>query len=335
VFRPTLKPKRKPEKTSNSVKIRSSLHFGPVRKGRNAFFPETHFFRRLDLAVLMLKIMKKQTNVEMLKQIYAKTMTQAILNDRYQEASNDNFIQAFQDLLDEVDEVQAGDGVSGADDMGLEDLLKEAAKKPISESVIVPNYESLFDSETNHAYGGVEEGVGDGAAAVDGTDTSDSKDEAVNGGDSTEKDKKITKLKEKIASLSAACPTNVKNPNFLRWGRISAVAKVIFKHCIPLVYMSQNIIDMEKKKGGSANPSYIQIVATKLLELMISKEADPSHDSTTHYTSLKWIVAFGDAFFDANMEWVKRHDPVFGARSYGHISRLVPEHLFVMHKQLE
>jgi hypothetical protein len=35
------------------------------------------------------------------------------------------------------------------------------------------------------------------------------------------------------------------------------------------------------------------------------------------------------------MEWVKRHDPVFGAGSYGHISRLIPEHLFLMHKQFE
>jgi hypothetical protein len=49
-------------------------------------------FQMCYLAVLMLKIMKKQTNVETLKQIYAKMMTQAILNDRYREASNDNFI---------------------------------------------------------------------------------------------------------------------------------------------------------------------------------------------------------------------------------------------------
>ncbi len=92
--------------------------------------------------------------------------------------------------------------------------------------------------------------------------------------------------------------------------------------------MAQNIV--EKEKSGS----YLHVVASKLVELMSSK-ADPTQDSPTHYTSLRWIVAFGDAFFDANMEWVKRHDPVFGAGSYGHISRLVPEHLFIMHKQLE
>jgi hypothetical protein len=103
---------------------------------------------------------------------------------------------------------------------------------------------------------------------------------------------------------------------------------VVIKHWIPFLFMAQNIV--EKEKSGS----YLHVVASKLVELMSSK-ADPTQDSPTHYTSLRWIVAFGDAFFDANMEWVKRHDPVFGAGSYGHISRVVPEHLFIMHKQLE
>ena len=31
----------------------------------------------------------------------------------------------------------------------------------------------------------------------------------------------------------------------------------------------------------------------------------------------------------------KKNDPVFGPGSYGHIYHLVPEHLFVMEKQLE
>jgi hypothetical protein len=95
--------------------------------------------------------------------------------------------------------------------------------------------------------------------------------------------------------------------------------------------MAQNIVAIEKEKKYN---SYLQIIATRLLDLMASK-ADPNQKSPTHYTSLRWLVAFGDAFFDGNMEWLKRHDPVFGAGSYGHISRLVPEHLFVMYKQFE
>jgi hypothetical protein len=67
----------------------------------------------------------------------------------------------------------------------------------------------------------------------------------------------------------------------------------------------------------------------------MSSRADPNQKSPTHYTALRWVVAFGDSFFDHHMEWVKRNDPVFGPGSYGHISRLVPEHLFVMHKQFE
>jgi hypothetical protein len=70
-------------------------------------------------------------------------------------------------------------------------------------------------------------------------------------------------------------------------------------------------------------------MAQNIVDVM-SANAEPSQASPTHYTSLKWLVAFGDAFFDANMEWVKRHDPLFGAGS-----RLVPEHLFAMHKQFE
>jgi hypothetical protein len=92
--------------------------------------------------------------------------------------------------------------------------------------------------------------------------------------------------------------------------------------------MAQNVVDVEK------NGSYLQVITSKLHELMCTK-ANPGQASPTHYTSLKWVVAFGGAFFDANIEWVKRHDPIFGAGSCGHISLLVLEHLIVMHKQFE
>jgi hypothetical protein len=148
---------------------------------------------------------------------------------------------------------------------------------------------------------------------------------------STANAQKIAKLQKKIADLSSDCPTNVKDPTFSRWRTISAVAKVVLKQWIPLLFMAKNMCAVDKYKEKN---KYLNIVATKLVELMTSK-ADPEQDSPMHYTSLRWIVAFGDAFYDANMEWVKRHDPVFGPGSYRHISCLVPEHLFVMHKQLE
>jgi hypothetical protein len=64
-------------------------------------------------------------------------------------------------------------------------------------------------------------------------------------------------------------------------------------------------------------------------------KADPNQESLIHYTSLQWIVAFGNSFFDAHMDWVKHSDPVFGAGSYGHISSIIPEHFFLMHKEFE
>jgi hypothetical protein len=38
--------------------------------------------------------------------------------------------------------------------------------------------------------------------------------------------------------------------------------------------------------------------------------------------------------YDANLDWVKKNDPDFGPGSYGHITRLVLEHLYVMQKQI-
>eukprot|EP00956_Cyclotella_meneghiniana_P017275 scaffold27981_cov37-Cyclotella_meneghiniana.AAC.6 len=92
--------------------------------------------------------------------------------------------------------------------------------------------------------------------------------------------------------------------------------------------MAQNIRETEK-----AN-SYLHTITSKLIELMSAK-AHPDDDTPTHYASLQWIVAFGEAFFDANMDWAKTNDLIFGPGSYGHITRLVPEHLFMMKKQFD
>jgi hypothetical protein len=131
----------------------------------------------------------------------------------------------------------------------------------------------------------------------------------------------------RIDELLGGCPKDVKEPNFGRWGTVSAVAKVVLKHWLPIFYIAQNV-QIDEKNG-----SYLHIIATKLMELMSSK-ADPEQESPTHYTSLQWIVGFGDAMHDANLDWVKKNDPDFGAGSYGHITRLVPEHLYVIQKQI-
>jgi hypothetical protein len=132
----------------------------------------------------------------------------------------------------------------------------------------------------------------------------------------------------RIDELLGGCPKDVKEPNFGRWGTVSAVANVVLKHWLPIFYIAQNV-QIDEKNG-----SYLHIIATKLMELMSSK-ADPEQESPTHYTSLQWIVGFGDAMYDANLDWVKKNYPDFGAGSYGHITRLVPEHLYVMQKQID
>jgi hypothetical protein len=65
---------------------------------------------------------------------------------------------------------------------------------------------------------------------------------------STANAQKIAKLQKKIADLSSDCPTNVKDPTFSRWGTISAVAKVVLKHWIPLLFMAKNICAVDKYK---------------------------------------------------------------------------------------
>jgi hypothetical protein len=69
-----------------------------------------------------------------------------------------------------------------------------------------------------------------------------------------------------------------------------------------------------------------------MLQVMDVK-ADKKTKTPTHYVSLLWFNAFCDQFFDEHMDWMKRNDPIFGAGSYGNITRLVPKHLHIFFKQ--
>jgi hypothetical protein len=61
----------------------------------------------------------------------------------------------------------------------------------------------------------------------------------------------------------------------------------------------------------------------------------PNQKNPTHYVSLLFFHGFCEYFFDPHMEWFKRNDPVFGDGSYGQISHLVPEHLYIFFQQLD
>jgi hypothetical protein len=82
-----------------------------------------------------------------------------------------------------------------------------------------------------------------------------------------------------------------------------------------------NLLHGTKQFAPSKKNSYLHTIATNLMQLMTAR-ADPNQTSPTHYTSLRFIVGFGDYMFDNSMEWAKRHDPAFGANSYGNITRL-------------
>jgi hypothetical protein len=207
-------------------------------------------------------------------------------------------------------------------DLGIEELLTSSNNNETP----IPNYLGLFDEDNSDT------------TAADTSTTSPSQTKNITATPSTASTAESTNASitthdspsnaSAIKKLSYNCPTNMKEPNFSRWGTIAAVSKIVLEHWVPLAFMAQNIMSVEK------NGSSLHVIASRLLDLMSSK-ADPNQQSPTHYTSLRWLVAFGNSFFDDHMEWAKRHDPVFGAGSYGHISRLVPEHLFVMHEQFE
>eukprot|EP00956_Cyclotella_meneghiniana_P013076 scaffold18726_cov48-Cyclotella_meneghiniana.AAC.2 len=131
-----------------------------------------------------------------------------------------------------------------------------------------------------------------------------------------------------IQQLLNGCPTNIKEPNFGRWGTITAVARVVKKHWLPLFYIAKNVKATEK--AGC----YLHTIATNLINLMNSR-SDPQQKTPTHYASLLWIVGFADYMLYDHMEWVKMNDPRFGPGSYGNISRLVPTHLYLHKEQLD
>jgi hypothetical protein len=225
-------------------------------------------FQLCYLDILLLNAIKKDASIKNLKEYYSITMTSLLEDETDQAAVKENFIQAFDKLMNIVQE--SGD-------------------------VIISN-DSMSASQQSRS-----------ATATNATTTEESL---------TDAERKEAAEKQVMEDLAAMCLTNIKEPNFGRWGTISYVAKIVLYHWLPLFYMAQNVQDTEK------NGCYLHVIATKLVELMSSK-ADPKQPTPTHYTSLQWIVGFGEAMFEGNMEWAKRNDHIFGDGSYRHIARLL------------
>ena len=60
-------------------------------------------FQMCYLAILLLKTVKKQADLDALKSYYNITMTQLMDNQQYRSAAKSNFIQAFDKLMEVVD----------------------------------------------------------------------------------------------------------------------------------------------------------------------------------------------------------------------------------------
>lgn len=133
---------------------------------------------------------------------------------------------------------------------------------------------------------------------------------------------------ERLAMFVSGCPVGTALPNFGRWGTVSKAAQVVVKHWIAIHFMAITI------KAAEKSESYLYKIANSLLDLMNAR-VNTEQKNPTHYVSLLWFNGFCGHFFDRHMEWFKRDDPVFGEGSYGQISRLVPEHLFIFFKELK
>jgi len=165
-----------------NLSYESACKNGLGDQGMNKYTP----FQMCYLAILMLKTVKKQADLDTLKSYYDITMTQLMQNDQYRGAAKSNFIQAFDELMEVVDE--SGDDVTGdelADDLQIERLLLKL-------------------------------------------------------------------------------PTNIKEPNFGRWGTVSAAAKVVLQNWTQIYFMAETIKKAEKSE------SYLYKIANSLLELISS-----------------------------------------------------------------
>jgi hypothetical protein len=159
-------------------------------------------FQMIYLAILLIKTIKQQTNIETLKKIYATSMMQAMTDDRYIAGAKKNLIQAFDELLDDIDVDEAENG-------------------------------AWNDEAENDANASINAGTNSANDSTDSTESSTDLPDA-------------SKLQQLAKKLSSKCPTNQADPNFGRWGTISAAAHTVLEHYVPLFYMAQNTAIIEK-----------------------------------------------------------------------------------------
>jgi hypothetical protein len=181
-------------------------------------------FQMVYLAVLMMKTLKKNTDLNTLKSIYANAMTKALTDQKYKDAAGKNFMQAFDELMDEMDlqeDENAGFTEELERDLQIDELLGSEA---VEQEIQQPNYLNLFSSR-------------DDATAEETTaETTTTKS-------TTTSTNKHTPVEKAAAKL----PTNMPVANFCRWGTISKCSRVVLEHWLPIANIAQTVQTIEKR----------------------------------------------------------------------------------------
>lgn len=136
-------------------------------------------FQMCYLAILFLKTVKKQSNGATLKSIYQTTMHKVLQDEKYVASAKESFIQAWNDLLAEVEAMELADDIEPVENIRVESLGLE---------------ELLLDEVDSDD---------------EGEDTSCADEEL-----KATKQKMREEAKKKITKLAQECPTNVKDPIF-------------------------------------------------------------------------------------------------------------------------
>jgi hypothetical protein len=141
--------------------------------------------------------------------------------------------------------------------------------------------------------------------------------------------------------FTTKAPRNFTRPTLSRWKSVSSVGKLVKKFFPVIYFMAVAVVETED------SGSYLHIIATELISLMVTKPvastdifvANPESlykpgDTPPMYALTLWFVAFCEVYFDGMFDWLIHNDPHLGAGSYGQTARLCPEQAYIMHKLL-
>lgn len=80
------------------------------------------------LAILLMKNLKKQADIGVLKQFYSMTMSQLLDNDDYKGSALSNFAQAFEEMLESIVDLADNEATKEVErDLRINNLFSKSA----------------------------------------------------------------------------------------------------------------------------------------------------------------------------------------------------------------